>query len=85
MSMPGVTDRRLDGDTCKKLISLGYGRSNRVRLYGQELQLISDPFPHLDGGIAVEVVSKSEPVSRTVKLPLPVLHVASKRQEKRSA
>ena len=83
--MTSGTDRSLDNDTCHKLISLGYARSNRVRLYGQEVQLVSDPFVHRDGGIAVEVVGKSESVSRTMKLPLPVLHVASKRLQKRSA
>jgi len=83
--MTSVVDRSLDNDTCRKLISLGYARSNRVRLYGQELQLISDPFPHRDGGIAVEVVAKSESVSRTLKLPLSVVHVASKKLEKRTA
>jgi hypothetical protein len=76
-----------ENDTCRKLITLGYGRSNRVRLYGQELQLVSDPFPHRDGGIAVEVVSKSESVSRTLKLPLTVVHVANRNRklEKRTA
>jgi hypothetical protein len=84
--MTSAVDRSLDNDTCRKLISLGYARSNRVRLYGQEVQLISDPFPHKEGGIAVEVVAKSESVSRTLKLPLPVLRVASnKKLEKRTA
>jgi hypothetical protein len=83
--MTSAVDRSLDNDTCRKLISLGYARSNRVRLYGQELQLISDPFPHRDGGIAVEVVAKSESASRTLKLPLTVVHVASKKLEKRTA
>jgi hypothetical protein len=84
--MTSAVDRSLDNDTCRKLISLGYARSSRVRLYGQEVQLISDPFPHRDGGIAVEVVTKSEPISRTLKLPLPVLRVASnKKLEKRIA
>lgn len=78
-------DRSLDSDTCRKLVSLGYARSNRVRLYGQEVELVSDPFVHRDGGIAVEVVGKTESRSRTIKLPLPVLHVASKKAEKRSA
>ncbi|HUK46091.1 MAG TPA: hypothetical protein VLW06_00800 [Terriglobales bacterium] len=78
-------DRAVEKDTCQKLISLGYARSNRVRLYGQELQLVSDPFPHHDGGFAVEVMSKAETVSRTIKLPLPVLNVASKKLMKRTA
>jgi len=68
-----------DKDTCRKLISLGYARSNRVRLYGQEVQLVSDPFPK-EGGIAVEVVSRNESVSRTMKLPLSILQMASQKR-----
>ncbi|MBO0911885.1 MAG: hypothetical protein J2P13_08835 [Acidobacteria bacterium] len=85
--MTSAVDRSLDSDTCQKLISLGYARSNRVRLYGQEFQLVSDPFLHRDGGIAIEVITKKEPVSRTMKLPIPVLHVAGarKRVERRTA
>jgi hypothetical protein len=84
-AMTTGVDRALEKDTCQKLISLGYGRSNRVRLYGQEVQLVSDPYPHREGGFAIEVVSKSESVSRTLRLPLPVLHVASHKQTKRTA
>lgn len=73
--MTGQVDHSQDRDTCLKLISLGYARSSRVRLYGQEVKLVSDPFPHQDGGIAVEVEG-SESSSRTIKLPLSVLQVA---------
>jgi hypothetical protein len=74
-----------DRETCRKLISLGYARTNRVRLYGQEVELVSDPFPHREGGIAVEVAESKQSASRTVKLPLSVVQVATKRPEKRSA
>lgn len=78
--MTSAVESSADKDTCRKLISLGYGRSSRVRLYGQEVELVSDPFPHHEGGIAVEVLGKSSPVSRTMKLPLPVVQVASKKR-----
>jgi len=74
-----------DRETCLKLISLGYARSNRVRLYGQEVELVSDPFPHREGGIAVEVAESKQATSRVVKLPLSVVQVATKQPEKRSA
>ena len=77
-------DRSQDHDTCRKLISLGYSRSNRVRLYGSEVELVSDPFPHREGGIAVEVIEGESP-ARTIKLPLSVLQVARSKVEKRSA
>jgi hypothetical protein len=74
--MTAEVNRSPDTDTCQKLISLGYARSNRVRLYGQEMKLVSDPFP-TESGIAVEVVGEHESTSRRVKLPLSVLQVAA--------
>jgi len=83
--MTSQVDPSQDKDTCLKLISLGYGRSQRVRLYGKEVQLVSDPFPHTEGGIAVEVVHSNESTSRTIKLPLSVLQVATQSAKKRTA
>ncbi len=78
-------DRFVDNETCRKLSRLGYARSNRVRLYGQELEIVSDPFVHEEGGIAVEVVIDSNSAKRTMRLPLSVVQVARKRSEKRIA
>ena len=78
-------DRFVDNETCRKLIRLGYARSNRVRLYGQELQIVSDPFLHDEGGIAIEVVADSNPTKRTMRLPLSMVQVARKRPEKQVA
>jgi hypothetical protein len=83
--MTSQVDPAQDRNTCLKLISLGYARTNRVRLYGKEVQLVSDPFPHQEGGIAVEVLHGAESTSRTIKLPLSVLQVAAKSVAKRSA
>ena len=83
--MTSQVDRTPDRETCSKLISLGYARSSRVRLYGKEVQLVSDPFPHTEGGIAVEVVHPNESTSRTIKLPLSVLQVAGQSARKRIA
>lgn len=69
-------DRSLQKETCRKLISLGYGRSKKVRLYGQEMNLTSDPFP-AEGGIVVDAVGAGETKTRRIKLPLSILQVAS--------
>jgi hypothetical protein len=61
---------------CEKLKSLGYARSNHIRLYGEQFQLVSDPFP-FESGIAVEVVQRDGKNPRTVKLPLPILNMAT--------
>jgi hypothetical protein len=83
--MTSEIDRSMDNDTCLKLSRLGYARSNHVRLYGQELQIVSDPFVHDDGGIAVDVVGESDPYKPTLRLPIPVVQVARKRREKQIA
>jgi hypothetical protein len=75
----------VDKDTCRKLISLGYARSNRVRLYGRELQIVSDPFPHNEGGIAIEVAEGNQSATRTMRLPLSVVQVARKKPQTRVA
>ena len=77
--MTAEVDRSQDRDTCRKLISLGYARFNRVRPYGQEMKLVSDPFPE-EGGIVVEVVSTNESASRRVKLPLSILQMAASKR-----
>ena len=83
--MTSQVDDSHDRDTCRKLISLGYARSNRVRLYGLEVQLVSDPFPHGEGGIAIEVLENNASRSRTLKLPLSVVQVANRKPVKRTA
>jgi hypothetical protein len=78
--MTGQVDKSHDKDTCLKLISLGYARSNRVRLYGQEVQLLSDPFSK-EGEFVVEVASHNETSKRIMKLPLSVVQVASQKKQ----
>jgi hypothetical protein len=78
--MTGQVDKSHDKDTCLKLISLGYARSNRVRLYGQEVQLLSDPFSK-EGEFVVEVAAHNETSTRIMKLPLSVVQVASQKKQ----
>jgi hypothetical protein len=66
---------QLTTDVCEKLKKLGYARSNHIRLYGEQFELISDPFPH-ETGIAVQVTKLDGKAPRTVRLPLPILHMA---------
>ena len=83
--MTSEIDHVVDNDTCQRLSRLGYACSSRVWLYGQELKIVSAPFVHDEGGIAVEVVGDSNPTKRTMRLPLPVVQVARKTAEKRIA
>ena len=59
-------------DICARIKNMGYAVSKRVKLYGEEFEIVSDPFPE-DHGIAVQVKSKKDPSVRIVRLPSTVL------------
>lgn len=67
-------------DICARIKRLGYQVSGRVRLYGEELEVVSDPFPEADG-IAVQVKSRKNPTVRVLRLPATVLHSVKGRKE----
>jgi len=64
---------------CDRLKAMGYAESRRIRIYGEEFEVVSNPFPE-GNGIAVKGISKREAQVRIVMLPLPVLQaVAAKK------
>jgi hypothetical protein len=66
-------------EMCANLKRLGYERSQRVRLYGEEFEVISDPFPEA-GGIAIKVKTKRAASMRVVQLPATVLQAVRGRR-----
>jgi hypothetical protein len=63
-------------EMCARVKRLGYEPSKRIRLYGEEFEVVSDPFPEA-GGIAVNVKLKNAPGIRVVQLPATVLQSVS--------
>jgi hypothetical protein len=61
-----------EAEICDRVKRLGYEPSKRIRLYGEEFEVVSDPFPEA-GGIAVNVKHKDGPGTRVVQLPATVL------------
>jgi hypothetical protein len=61
-------------EICDRLRDMGYAQSKRIRIYGQEFEVVSNPFPQ-GHGIAVQAVSKEEMHPRTLPLPLPVVQM----------
>ena len=59
-------------DICASVKRLGYGAKQKIRLYGEEFEVISDPFPEA-GGIAVSVKTKKGNSVRVIQLPATVL------------
>ncbi|MGA2005303.1 MAG: hypothetical protein ABSG70_18090 [Terriglobales bacterium] len=64
-------------EICARVKHLGYTTSGRVRLYGEEFEVLSEPYPE-DNGIAVQVKSKRNPQVRVVHLPATVLQTVKR-------
>jgi hypothetical protein len=55
---------------------IGDGNHDRVRMYGEELELTSDPVES-ESGYVVEGISRRSDKSRKVTLPLTVVQMAA--------
>jgi hypothetical protein len=60
---------------CAHIKRLGYAAARRIRLYGEEFEVISDPFPEAHG-VAVLVTTKKDPSIRILRTPVIVLQSA---------
>jgi hypothetical protein len=63
---------------CEKLRRLGYARERRIRLYGEEFRLVSNPKPDGDG-FAIDGIASSSGNQRRIRVPLSI--VVTIRQE----
>lgn len=59
-------------EICASVIRLGYGARQCIRLYGEEYEVLSDPFPEAEG-IAVQARTKKDRRIRIVQLPATIL------------
>ena len=64
---------------CEDVKNLGYAASGTVRLYGEEFEVMSDPFPE-DDGIAVQARTKKDSRVRTVQLPATIVKTVKGRR-----
>jgi hypothetical protein len=60
-------------EVCARIRQFGYAASQRIRIYGEDFEVLSDPFPS-DGGIAIKVRSKRTSLARVLQLPATVIH-----------
>jgi hypothetical protein len=80
-----MVSRNIESDTvlemCAHVKHLGYAASGRIRLYGEEFEVVSDPFPE-DDGIAVHVKTKGDSTVRVLQLPATVVQSVKGRRAK---
>ena len=63
---------RSTAENCARIKKLGYIAGKHMNLYGEHLELVSDPFEEGDC-VAVHAVSESNPTERTIELPVSIL------------
>jgi hypothetical protein len=62
-------------EICTRVKHLGYATSERIRLYGEEFEIVSDPFFEANG-IAVHVRRRNNSSIRSLRIPATVLQSA---------
>ena len=81
--MIGVNETALL-DMCKRIKQMGYGPGCCIRMYGERLEVLSDPFPN-EKGIAIKARSKDDQVVRVVNLPATILQSVREKRVTTSA
>jgi hypothetical protein len=63
---------RTPANDCARIKELGYSISRHIHMYGEEFEIVSDPFPD-GGGVAVQAITAKDPARRTLRLPVALL------------
>jgi hypothetical protein len=71
-------------DVCTRLKHLGYSASQHIKLYGEEYEIVSDPFFEAEG-VALRVRTSKDPKVRTLQLPSTILQTVRRGSFARAA
>ena len=71
-------------EACARIKHLGYVASRRVRIYGEEFELMSDPFPQADQ-IAIRAKAKGDSSVRILRLPVTIVQGGIGQQQVKAA
>jgi hypothetical protein len=71
-STPEPIADRSPFENCTRIKKLGYIVGKHMNLYGEHMELVSDPF--VEGGcVSVHATSSTNPTVRTIELPVSIL------------
>ena len=65
-------------EVCAQIKHIGFAASKTVRIYGEEFELLSDPFPSANG-IAIHVRSQRNSETRVLQLPATMIQQGNRR------
>jgi hypothetical protein len=57
---------------------LGFTTGNQIKLYGEVFELVSEPIVVADNMVLVDATEKKSGQPRRVRIPLPIVHMASR-------
>jgi hypothetical protein len=63
---------------CEKLKRMGFAHENKLKLYGEVFELLSDPIVVEDELVLVEAIEKRSGQLRRVRIPLPIVNMANR-------
>lgn len=64
-------------EVCERLKALGYAHRKRIKIYGEEFDLTSNPIG--DGnGFAIEAISRKSGTARMLRIPLSILQMITR-------
>jgi len=58
----------------------GFTTGNQIKLYGEVFELVSEPVVEADNMVHVDATEKKSGQPRRVRIPLPIVHMASREQ-----
>jgi len=70
---------------CERLKKLGFAQENRLRLYGEEFELLSDPFIVGNDLVFVDAIERKSRIPRRIRIPLPIVKMADTERERTAA
>jgi len=71
-SADSVMRDRSRSESCRKIKGLGFTASRHIRMYGEDFEIVSDPF-HEGDCVAVHAISGNDARMRTLRLPIAIL------------
>jgi hypothetical protein len=64
--------RRSSSENCARIRDLGYRPFTRITMYGERVEIVSDPFI-IGSDVVVHVTSEKDPRIRILRLPASIL------------
>lgn len=69
-------ERNQPDTLCKAIKRLGYARNNRVRLYGEVFDLVSDPISVGENLVFVDAVERKSGQVKRIRIPSTIVQIA---------